>query len=55
MKTFYTSDGKPSRHLSEKGIEKELQSLSVEHLIVVAKRKKGLKKALVEFLIGKTL
>jgi hypothetical protein len=51
----YSKDGKTTGWLSESPTVKELERLNVDQLLLIAKGKKGLKKALLEFLDGITL
>jgi hypothetical protein len=48
---YTDKNGNVSGWLSDKPTKKELERLTIDMLLVIAKRKRGLKKALVEFLI----
>jgi hypothetical protein len=52
MIKFNGQNGKSTPWLSEKPTTKELEKLTIEQLLLIAKNKKGLKKLLLEFLDG---
>ena len=52
MIKFTSQNGKSTPWLSEKPTTKELERLTIEQLLLIAKKKKGLKKLLLDFLDG---
>jgi len=55
MVRYHDKNGKSTGWLSENPTIKELENLNVEQLLIIAKRKKGFKKVLLDFLNGKPL
>lgn len=53
MKKFQNKDGVSTSWLSVPPTEKELSRLNTEQILILAKRKKGFKKALFNFLTEK--
>jgi hypothetical protein len=51
MVRYYDKNGKSTGWLSDKPKEYELKRLTIDQLQIIAKRKKGLKKILIEFLM----
>lgn len=53
MKRYYDKNGKVSGWLSNEPTEKELQRENIDMLFIIAKSKRGFKRALINFLTQK--